>query len=462
MKRISALLFTAIVPLLLASACQSAAPTSLPTETPTSTPLVVTATPGAGQVAGAAPTEEQIVITPTPQPTATPGPIDRLVADISNTTGLNRQVILGLTGEEWINLGISLLFVILGIVLLTRLVYTLLRFATRYIPGERDDQFIRAIKNQVYLIISVWIIEFATGRLGFLSVEAKETLNQLYFALYILAITVILWKLIDMVFEWQLDARNHESEIDDQHRTSILMLKRLLRGLLILAALTVVLNNNGVNVTVVLAAFIIGALAVSLAAQDMLSDMIYGFIILFDRPYRVGDRVEVPEMGTWGDVVGIGTRSTHVRTRDNRMVIMPNSSIGKNQITNYTYPDPSMRIQTDLDIAYGSDFEQVERVIAHTVLGFDEVLSDMPVNVLLIKFGDSALKYRVRWWVDSYLDTYIILDMVHKAIYAALDEAGIVMPNPTYDVNLNMGPNQNEAKDKYPPGLDDTRSSNGE
>ena len=438
MKRISALLFTAIVSLLLASACQSAAPSNVPTETPTSTPLVVTATPGAGQGVGAAATEEQIITTPTPQPTATPGPIDRLVADISNATGLNRQVILGLTGEEWINLGISLLVTVLGIFLLTRLVYTLLRFLTRFIPGKHDDEFIRAIKNQIYLIVSVWIIEFATGRLGFLTVEWKETLSQLYFALYVLAVTVILWKLVDLVFEWQLDARNHESEIDDQHRTSILMLKRLLRGLLIVGAATVVLNNNGVNVTVVLAVFILGVFAVLLAAQDTLSDMIYGFIILFDRPYRVGDRVEVQELGTWGDVVEIGTRTSRIKTRDNRMVIVPNSLIGKNQVINYSYPDPSYRIQTDIDIAYGSDLDQVHDVISSAVREVDEVLPDMPVEVLLIKFGESALKYRVRWWIDSYMDSSAIYDKVHRSIYHALNSAGIEMPFTTLDINLNL------------------------
>jgi small-conductance mechanosensitive channel len=438
MKKTFVLFLLVLVFTLLTSACLSSATPRTPTETPTSTPLVVTATPGAGQGVGAVATEEQIITTPTPQPTATPGPIDRLVADISNVTGLNRQVILGLTGEEWINLGISLLVTILGIFLLTRLVYTLLQFITRFIPGERDDEFIRAIKNQVYLIVSVWIIEYATGRLGFLSVESKETLNQLYFALYILAFTVILWKLIDLAFEWYQDTKV-EGELDDQHRTSLMMLKRVLRGLLIIVAATVVLGNNGVNVTVVFAALIIGAFAVSLAAQDTLSDMIYGFIILFDRPYRVGDRVEVQELGTWGDVVEIGTRTTRISTRDNRMVIIPNSSIGKNQVTNYSYPDSSIRIQTELNIAYGSDFDQVESVITQTVLEVEEVLADMPVNVLLIEFGDSALKYRVRWWLESYLDTHIILDKVHKAIYIALEEAGIEMPFTTFDVNIKTG-----------------------
>jgi len=448
MKRILILLFVILVSIFLASACLSSAPPRTPTETPTLTPLVVTATPAPGQSGGVVvATEEQIVITPTPKPTATPGAIDRAVADIATATGLDRQVILGLTGEEWISLGISLVIVLVGIFLLARLVYALLRFSTRYIPGERDDQFIRAIKNQIYLIVSLWVIDFATGRLGFLPVEWKETLNQLYFALNILAITVILWKLIDLVFEGYQDAKV-EGELDDQHRTSLMMLKRVLRGLLIIVAATVVLGNNGVNVTVVFAALIIGAFAVSLAAQDTLSDMIYGFIILFDRPYRVGDRVEVQELGTWGDVVEIGTRTTRIRTRDNRMVIIPNSSIGKNQVTNYSYPDSSIRIQTEINIAYGSDFDQVESVITQTVLGVDEVLADLPINVLLIEFGDSAFKYRVRWWVDSYIDTYIILNKVHKAIYAALDEAGIEMPFTTLDVNIKTSPDAIEDQEQ--------------
>jgi small conductance mechanosensitive channel len=71
----------------------------------------------------------------------------------------------------------------------------------------------------------------------------------------------------------------------------------------------------------------LGGFAHSLAARDTIEDMIAGLIILIDQPFRVGDRIEIAGLGTWGDVTTIGMRTTSIRTRDNRMVIVPNSSI---------------------------------------------------------------------------------------------------------------------------------------
>ena len=80
-----------------------------------------------------------------------------------------------------------------------------------------------------------------------------------------------------------------------------------------------------------------------------------------DQPFRIGHRIEIEEIDTWGDVVEIGTRTTKIRTRDNRMVIVPNSTIGNNQVVNYTFPDPRYRIQVDIGIGYGTDIKTVRK-----------------------------------------------------------------------------------------------------
>jgi hypothetical protein len=72
-------------------------------------------------------------------------------------------------------------------------------------------------------------------------------------------------------------------------------------------------------------------------------------VILVDHPFRGSDRIEIPELGTWGDIVEIDTLTARIRTRDNRLVIVPNSIVGKSQVVNHTYPDPTHRIQMDMD-----------------------------------------------------------------------------------------------------------------
>lgn len=423
-----------LLSLLLTAACSQDISVMVASETVTPTPetqVVVVSPPGNEN------TEEEIISTPTPVKTATPSPIQRSISDFARSTGLNRQVVFGLTGEDWINLGISLLIVLVGTILITRIVHVLLRWITRLTPSKRDDEFAAVVRNQINLFISVLIIDFATRRLLFIPVIWKAILNQLYFALYVFTATWVLWKLIDLLFTWHQDETVPEGEVDTNESLRILF-KRLMYGLLVIVAITMVLNNFGVNVTILLAVLVIGVIAFFLAAQDTLTDMIYGFIVLFDRPFRVGDRIEIQGLGTWGDIVNVGARTTRIRTRDNRLVIMPNSLIGKNQVINYSYPDPHYRVQTEVDIEYGYDPERVSQVIVKAVPTAQGVLQDKEVDTLVMKIGKSGLKLRVRWWIDTYGDANYVFDRVHRALYAAFEEAGIEMSLDAYDLNVSM------------------------
>jgi MscS family membrane protein len=178
----------------------------------------------------------------------------------------------------------------------------------------------------------------------------------------------------------------------------------------------------------------------SLAAQDTLSDAISGIVILMDQPFRVGDRIEISGLGTWGDVVQLGARTTRIRTRDNRMVIVPNSTIGKSQVVNYSYPDPQYCVQMDIGIGYGMDIEQTRQLIIDTLQHVEGVLPSRPVDALYNEMGDSAMMFRVRWWIESYEDTRRTYDRVNTALQHALDENGIAMPYPTHSLDLRVEP----------------------
>ena len=121
-----------------------------------------------------------------------------------------------------------------------------------------------------------------------------------------------------------------------------------------------------------------------------------------------------------------------------REVIIPNSTIGKSQVVNYTYPDPSFRVETEIGVAYGTDVEQMRSVIEAAVRSVEGVLPDKPVDIYYLQFGGSARLVRVRWWIDSYRDEKITLDRVNIALELELDKAGIELPYDTYDLNVNM------------------------
>jgi small-conductance mechanosensitive channel len=153
-----------------------------------------------------------------------------------------------------------------------------------------------------------------------------------------------------------------------------------------------------------------------------------------------------------GGLVVIGARTTRIRTRDNRMVIVPNSVIGKNQVINYTYPDPRYRVQIEIGIGYDSDIDRARHTITEAVRTVDGVEQDKPVDALFLEFGDSAMIIRVRWWIDSYVDTRRMFDKVNEVIYKALDAAEIDMPNTTYDVNVRHDAGGSERLTGAPQG----------
>jgi len=118
------------------------------------------------------------------------------------------------------------------------------------------------------------------------------------------------------------------------------------------------------------------------------------------------------------------------------MVIVPNSVISQSLIVNYSYPDTKYRIQVNIGVAYGTNLELARRIMIEAVRGVEGVLPGREVEALFLEFGPSALIFRVRWWIDSYSDTRRMFDKVNTALYTALNEAEIEIPDPQMEVHF--------------------------
>jgi MscS family membrane protein len=430
-KRIMLFVLLLVTALFLLSACATATPEG--TEEPTTT----SATVGGTTVDTGDEEERQLLITPTPRPTATPGVVTELVADITFQLGINKAIFLGLTADDWVNLVISILIVLVGGLLGGRLIAYLLRRAAKSTPSRFDDEFVDVIAPQIYWFVLLLSVTYATNRLLFFSESFRIWLDLVYYSLNLAILFYIAWKLIDFAAQWYRHEIAHDAEAARLDRT-LPLIARVLKGTLLLLGLVMLLDRFGVNVNGLIAALGIGGLALSLAAQDTLADAISGVVIYLDEPFRIGDRIEIQGLGTWGDVVDIGMRTTRIRTRDNRMVIIPNSIIGKSQVVNYTFPDPQYRVEIDLGVASGTDMVQLRKVVVETMNKVDGVLQDKPVDVLFHKIGTMGMMIRIRWWIESYEDTRRIFDRVNTALDHALHEAGIDMPFDTYNLNLKL------------------------
>ena len=377
------------------------------------------------------------VVTRTPAPTAAPDVIEQGVDKVASATGLDTTHFLGLYATDWINLAISLFLVTAGYLIGTWLIRRGLPMVTRRTSTEFDSRLLEAIGPSLRWLVVVFALHFATERLTFLGAGLKVFLTDVYFILGLGISLRIAWLQIDLSNDWYREHLAEAERLEDID-PALILLVRMGRVTVVVVGAIILLSHFGINVTALAAVLGIGGLAISLAARDAIADAIAGFIILVDRPFRIGDRIEIQGIGTWGDVAEIGLRTTRVRTRDNRMVIVPNSLISANQVINYTYPDPRYRIETHVGISYDTNLETARSIIADTVRQVEGVLPDKPVEALYIEMGDSAMIFRVRWWIESYVDTRAMFDQVHTALQHALNEAGIESPYPTRTLNFRV------------------------
>jgi small-conductance mechanosensitive channel len=285
-----------------------------------------------------------------------------------------------------------------------------------------------------FLLIIVLVLDIAYKRLDFVPELWASWDRDLFFVLYLIVGFVFAWRLVHYFFIWygKEMATRTETNLDQQLMP---FFRRIAMIILWMIGIITVLGHFDIDVSAMVTTLGIGSLAVALAAKESLADTISGFLIMIDRPFRIGDRVEIQDLDTWGDVIDIGLRSSRIRTRDNRMVIIPNSVVGKSLIVNYSYPDTQYRIQIHIGLAYGIEIEKARKLMIDAVRKVEGVLPDKPVEALFLEFGASALIFRVRWWLDSFYDTRRMFDKVNTAIYNALNDANIEIPSPQLEVS---------------------------
>lgn len=353
-----------------------------------------------------------------------------------------------LTLDQWIDIGLAvtvfLAIAILGRWIIKIIFSRILNRLTGFTKTTLDDAILNAIAPPLYWLALIYAFEFALNRLSFSFEQMRFDLEQVYFVLFLLIGFLIIWRLITNIANWYGEqlATTGEVELGEQ---LLPFFRRVVLIILTVIIAIILLDYFNIEISGVVATLGIGSLAIALAAQATLADTISGFVIMVDRPFRIGDRIEIQDLDTWGDVVDIGLRSTRVRTRDNRMVIVPNSVIGKSLIVNHSYPDSQYRIQIHVGVGYGTDIEEVRKVLVEAVSKVEGVLSDRPVEALFLEFGDSALVFRVRWWIDSYVDTRRMFDSVNTAMYNALNVAGIEIPFPQRVVMHKMEPSDRDG-----------------
>ncbi len=263
------------------------------------------------------------------------------------------------------------------------------------------------------------------------------SISSIVFGLFVFLLALLVARQLRRFLERRMAAHPH---LDPGVQYTILRLANyavIVVGLLF--ALRVALAADFTSLAVVFTALSVG---IGFGLQFIAGDIASGFILLFERPVRVGDFITVtgPDSKTTdGKVTSINLRTTIVQNNDNISVIIPNSKLVNQNLVNWSYGGRRSRISVHVGVSYDSDVELVTRTLLRAAEGIDYLLAEPKPSVQFLEFGDSSLNFRLLVWTDRPRRYPKIKSDINYRIRQLFLEEGIEIPFPQQDLNLRGG-----------------------
>jgi small-conductance mechanosensitive channel len=189
-------------------------------------------------------------------------------------------------------------------------------------------------------------------------------------------------------------------------------------------ALIVVLSHFGYSVTSLVAALGVGSLAIALAAKDTLGNIISGFIIMVDRPFLPGDRIELTSKEE-GDIVEIGLGSTKLKTLEGTLMIIPNSQLVDSRIINRSYPDERMACNLKVEVPSSADLSSARAILEQIPREIPEVLTDPSPCALIRNLDREVCEFLLSFWIQDSRKKTGVADRIYSQIWRRFREEGI-------------------------------------
>ena len=256
------------------------------------------------------------------------------------------------------------------------------------------------------------------------------TLGQLLIIPTVLIVGYLLISWLARVITGRLVARNMQPDI-----------VHLIRRIFYIVALAVlaITTLDLLNVPLTAFAFVSGAIAIGVGfgAQNIINNFISGWILMWERPIRIGDYLEVG--GTNGTVEAINTRSTRIRRTDGVHMLIPNSALLENTVVNWTLIDNLTRTIVRVGVAYGSPVKRVAELIMQATTEQEAALPEPAPIVVFDDFGDSALIFDVYFWINATAERNlrVVRSDIRFRIVELFEQADIVIAFPQQDVHLD-------------------------
>jgi len=319
---------------------------------------------------------------------------------------------------------VALLFILRGTLALMRSV--LIR-ATSKTKTDMDDIIIK--RSSKPLTILAFLISFIISIREITLVPAVEAIvDKTIYSTIVIVIGYLTFTTIDLVLLrlWKKLTERTKTDIDD---SLISLAHSALKGAFIVMILLYILNIWGVEIGPFLAGLGIAGLAVALALQPTLSNIFSGVALIIDRTFKVDDVIKI-ESGEMGVVHQIGLRATRIRTFDNEMIIVPNSTLANSKLQNYYQPDKRIRVTVKFGVEYGVDPEYVKRIVIEEIEKLKMIDKSEQISVVFSNMGDSSLDFKARFWVDDIDKKWPAHQEAITRIYRLLYRENIGIPFP--------------------------------
>lgn len=309
---------------------------------------------------------------------------------------------------------------------------------TSFTKTDLDDRLLKRTTPSISLLLTFLGLYWALRTLP-LHEKFFIVLSGGLFVVNTFIICVVLYRVLHEFLLWYAD-RQQEGEGGAFARQMIPMVEKVAMLFIIGGALATILKHFNYDVYSLITAMGIGSLAIGLAAKETLSNVISGFTLMIDRPFRIGDRIQLSG-GQIGDVHTIGLRSTKIKTLDNQLLIIPNFELCNTTLTNQAFPDNRIKGRINVGIGYDSDVEQVKALLVAIAFEVDDVLKEPLPEAFFVSFGDSALNMSLFFWVDDYSLLFGVTDTINSAIISRFREQRIDIPFPIRTVIMDKGIN---------------------
>jgi small-conductance mechanosensitive channel len=213
----------------------------------------------------------------------------------------------------------------------------------------------------------------------------------------------------------------------------------IFRYIIIVIGFIIVFQTAGVDLSSLTILFGALGIGVGFGLQNVTSNFVSGLIILFERPIKIRDRIEVA--GIHGDVVDISLRATTIVTNDNISVIVPNSEFISSTVINWSHMDRNVRFNIPVSVSYKEDPESVKEILLEVADRNEGILKHPSPDVLFDKYGDSSLDFNLRIWTRNYINKPGVLrSQLYYEIFKVFREKGVEIPYPQRDIHIKSQP----------------------